>query len=58
MARQAKQVIVVADSSKVGMMSPAVICPPEVVNILITDDGISKGALEAFTRIGTRVLIA
>ncbi|MDT7817502.1 MAG: DeoR family transcriptional regulator, aga operon transcriptional repressor [Acidobacteriaceae bacterium] len=58
MARQAKQVIVVADSSKVGMMSPAVICPPDMVNVLITDDGISKGALEAFTRIGTHVLIA
>jgi hypothetical protein len=29
-----------------------------MVNILITDDGISKGALEAFTRIGTRVLVA
>jgi DeoR family transcriptional regulator of aga operon len=58
MTRQAKQVIVVADSSKVGMMSPAVICPPGVVNVLITDDGISKAALEAFTRIGTRVLVA
>ena len=58
MTRQAKQVIVVADSSKVGIMSPAVICPPEVVNVLITDDGISKEALEAFTRIGTRVLVA
>jgi hypothetical protein len=29
-----------------------------VVNVLITDDGISKEALEAFTRIGTRVLVA
>jgi DeoR family transcriptional regulator of aga operon len=58
MTRQAKQVIVVADSSKVGMMSPAVICPPEVVNVLITDEGISKVALEAFTRVGIRVLVA
>jgi DeoR family transcriptional regulator of aga operon len=51
-------VIVVADSSKVGMMSPAVICPPEAVNVLITDDGISTVALEAFARIGVRVLVA
>jgi hypothetical protein len=29
-----------------------------VVNVLITDDGISEVALEAFTRIGTRVLVA
>jgi DeoR family transcriptional regulator of aga operon len=58
MARQAKEVIVVADSSKVGMMSPAVICPPEAVDVLITDDGISTVALEAFARIGVRVLVA
>ena len=58
MTRQAKQVIVIADSSKVGMMSPAVICPPEVVNVPITDEGISKVALGAFTRVGIRVLVA
>jgi DeoR family transcriptional regulator of aga operon len=58
MIKQAKQVIVVADSSKVGMTSPAVICPPQGIHVLITDDGVSKAALDGFARIGVRVLIA
>jgi DeoR family transcriptional regulator, aga operon transcriptional repressor len=48
MVRQAREVVVVADSSKVGMVSPAVICPPRDVDILITDDGISDEAARAF----------
>ncbi len=56
MARRARQVIVVADSSKVGMISPAVICPPEDIDVLITDDGISEEALQAFTQCGVRVI--
>jgi DeoR family transcriptional regulator of aga operon len=56
MARQAKQVIVVADSSKVGMVSPAVICAVTEIDLLITDDGISDEADAAFTRSGMQVL--
>lgn len=58
MSRRAKQVIVVADSSKVGMSSPAVICPANDVDILITDDGISQDAVKAFERCDVRVVIA
>jgi DeoR family transcriptional regulator of aga operon len=58
MTRRSKQVIVVADSSKVGMVSPAVICPVSDIDILITDDGISEEAIRAFERSGVRVLIA
>jgi DeoR family transcriptional regulator of aga operon len=58
MIRQARQVVVVADSSKVGMISPAVICPVSDIDILITDDGISEGALDAFTRSGVKVISA
>ena len=56
MIRQARQVVVVADSSKVGMISPAVICPVSDIGILITDDGISEEASLAFTRSGVKVL--
>jgi DeoR family transcriptional regulator of aga operon len=56
MIRQARQVIVVADSSKVGMVSPAVICPVSDIDILITDDGIAEEASLAFTRSGVKVL--
>jgi DeoR family transcriptional regulator of aga operon len=56
MIRQAREVIVVADSSKVGMISPAVICPAVDIDILITDDGISMDALRAFARSGVKVV--
>jgi DeoR/GlpR family transcriptional regulator of sugar metabolism len=48
--------VVVADSSKVGMISPAVICPVSDIDVLITDDGISDEALKAFTSCGVKVV--
>jgi DeoR family transcriptional regulator, aga operon transcriptional repressor len=56
MVRQAREVIVVADSSKMGMVSPAVICPARDIDLLITDDGISKEVANAFVANGVRVL--
>lgn len=56
MARQAKQVVVVADSSKVGMISPIIICPATQIDLLITDDGIPEDSVIAFTKAGVRVL--
>ena len=58
MSRRAKEVIVVADSSKVGMVSPAVVCPPASIDILITDDGIAEEAIDALRRSDVRVVIA
>jgi DeoR family transcriptional regulator of aga operon len=58
MSRRAKQVVIVADSSKVGMTSPAVICPVTDIDILITDDGISADAVKAFQRCDVNVEIA
>jgi DeoR family transcriptional regulator, aga operon transcriptional repressor len=57
MTRRAKQVVVVADSSKVGMISPAVICPSEDIDVLITDDGISDAAVQAFKGRSIQVII-
>jgi DeoR family transcriptional regulator, aga operon transcriptional repressor len=57
MTRRAKQVIIVADSSKVGMTSPAVICPVSDIDILITDDGVSDDAVSAFRRSDVQVII-
>lgn len=56
MTRQAKQVVVVADSSKVGMISPIIICPAAAIDILITDDSIPDDAVAAFEKTGVRVL--
>jgi DeoR family transcriptional regulator of aga operon len=57
MARPARQVVVVADSSKIGMVSPAVICPPGKIDLLITDDGISDETKDAFAASGIRMVI-
>ena len=57
MSRRAKQVVIVADSSKVGMTSPAVICPVGDIDILITDDGVSDDAVNAFRRSDVQVVI-
>ncbi|HEY6448313.1 MAG TPA: DeoR/GlpR family DNA-binding transcription regulator [Acidobacteriaceae bacterium] len=56
MVRQAKQVIVVADSSKIGMVSPALICPATEIDILVTDSGIAPDALAGFKAGGIEVL--
>ncbi len=57
MASQSKQVIVIADSSKVGMVSPGVICPASDIDVLITDDGASEESLVGFTKMGVKVLV-
>jgi DeoR family transcriptional regulator, aga operon transcriptional repressor len=57
MTRRAKQVIVVADSSKVGMTSPAVICPVTDIDVLITDDGVSDEAVKAFRSSDVQVVV-
>lgn len=55
MVKQAREVIVVADSSKMGMVSPAVICTPREIDLLITDAGIDAETATAFTSAGIRV---
>lgn len=57
MARAARQVVVVADSSKIGLVSPAVICPASKIDLLITDDGLSEEAHNAFTAVGVRTIV-
>lgn len=58
MARAAQSVVIVADSSKLSLVSPAVICSPGQIDLLITDDGINDEAHESFSRAGIRVMIA
>lgn len=55
--RQAKQVIMVADSSKIGMVSPSLICPRNQIHKVITDQGIDRVALSAFRDAGVEVLV-
>ncbi len=58
MIRQAREVIVVADSTKIGMVSSALICPASTVHILVTDADLSKEKHTAMEAAGIRVVIA
>lgn len=58
MSRRAREVIIVADSSKLGMTSPAVICPTGAISTLITDAGAAAATVRAFERAGVEVIIA
>lgn len=52
------EVIVVADSSKIGKVSNFLTAPISDITTLVTDDGLEPHYLEEFHRIGLKVLIA
>lgn len=56
MVERANQVIVVADSSKLGRNAFARICPIEAVDILVTDAAATDEQVEAFAAAGVRVI--
>jgi len=58
MVKQAKEVIVVADASKLGKVGPAFICPLNEVHTLITNTGASNEILATFERQGIRTIRA
>jgi DeoR family transcriptional regulator, aga operon transcriptional repressor len=53
--RQAKRVIVLADSSKLGRVTFATICPLSAVHLLITDDSADPGQLAALRAAGLEI---
>ena len=57
MCRRARQVIVLADASKVGMVSPSVICPVHEIDLLVTDGAVAPASVEAFTAAGVAVSV-
>jgi len=56
MIRQAKQKIVVADHSKLGVVANFLVCPLEEIDTLITDTGASDEMVAAFEANSVRVL--
>jgi len=58
MIEMSKQVIVMADSSKIGKRSLAFICPVSTIDVLITDSGITDQQKADLENIGIRVVIA
>jgi DeoR family transcriptional regulator of aga operon len=58
MASRAGQVVVAADSSKVGRRAFARICATGEVSVLVTDTGIDPAAAAAFADAGVEVITA
>ena len=58
MLRQSRKVIVVADSSKLGQVSPALICPITSIHTLVTDAGIPDTMCSTLQERGIEVVRA
>ena len=55
MIHQAKMKIAVADSTKLGMVTPAFVCPISEINMLITDSRATDKAIAPFAARGIEV---
>ncbi len=58
MAEQARQRILLADSSKLGRAGFAHIMPADRINVLITDDGLGREEMSRFEEWNIRVIVA
>jgi DeoR family transcriptional regulator, aga operon transcriptional repressor len=58
MGKQARKVVVVADSSKVGRTAFAVICGPAEIDVLVTDTGIAAADVALLEDAGIEVVTA
>jgi DeoR/GlpR family transcriptional regulator of sugar metabolism len=58
MLRQTRgEVLVLADSSKIGVVADVAICPLDRADLVIVDDGIEDGVLEELKRLGLQVVV-
>jgi DeoR family transcriptional regulator of aga operon len=58
MVKHARQVIAVADSSKLGMISAIQVCPSSQIHTIITDDSADPAVVQQFQHQGIRVVMA
>jgi len=58
MIRNAKKVIVVADSKKIGHVSPALVCPVSAVHMLVTDEHLPQEVHTKLLDMGIEVVLA
>src|SRR6202789_947657 len=57
MVKHSKQVIAVADASKLGMFTPVQVCGTNELHTIITDDSVDPELVEAFQQRQVRVVI-
>jgi DeoR family transcriptional regulator of aga operon len=55
MIQQSKQVVVVTDSTKIGVVTPSLICPVSSIKVLVTDTHASDKAIAPFLERGIDV---
>lgn len=58
MIRNARKVIVVADSKKMGQVSPALICPVSAVHTVVSDTDLPRQIHQQLLALGIEVLLA
>lgn len=58
MTNAAREIIVLADSSKFGRRSPNIVCPLEKIDVVITDSALDKNIHQALIDKGIKVIIA
>ena len=58
MIERVDEVVLVADSTKIGRVAFDQIAPLSAVSKLVTDAGVSAGDREAFERAGVQVVVA
>ncbi|KGQ69727.1 transcriptional regulator [Chelonobacter oris] len=58
MCNAAREIILLADSSKFGRRSPNVVCPLEKIDIIITDKGLDAQIYQALSEKNIRVILA
>ena len=58
MCNAAREIVVLADSSKFNRRSPNIVCPLEKITTVITDNGISADIHQALVEKGIQVMIA
>ncbi|MEE6069335.1 glucitol operon DNA-binding transcriptional repressor SrlR, partial [Avibacterium paragallinarum] len=58
MTNAARQIIVLADSSKFGRRSPNIVCPLEKIDVVITDNLLDEQTHQALLNKGIAVVIA
>ena len=46
------EVVVLADSSKIGLVGPLVICPLDQIDVILVDDGVDPGVVQQIQRAG------
>ncbi len=57
MVRRGRQVIAVADSSKLGITAANAVCETAQIHLIVTDDGVEAGVMEAFRAAGVQVVM-